>query len=356
MTLGVSIYIIFILKKTSRRPYLHLLSFGRKFPRVSHEDLAQVTGNFSDSNLIGRGSYGSVYKGKLTQAKIQVAIKVFDLEIRFADQSFVSECEALRTIRHRNLLPILTACSTIDNSGNDFKALIYEFMQNGNLDTWLHQKRGSVAPELLGLAQRISIGVGIADALAYLHHYCGRPIVHCDLKPTNILLDDDMTAHLGDFGIANLVVDSRSIAVGHSECSSSLAVRGTIGYIAPEYAQTVHASTYGDVYSFGVVLLEMIIGKRPTDSMFEGGLTIINFVERAFPDQVLHIIAAHLQEECKGFVKTTEATENEVHRCVLSLVQVGLACTRPLPRERMSMREVAVNLHAIRRSYVAAIK
>ncbi|CAN6252316.1 unnamed protein product [Urochloa humidicola] len=356
MTLGVSIYIIFILKKTSRRPYLHLLSFGRKFPRVSHEDLAQVTGNFSDSNLIGRGSYGSVYKGKLTQAKIQVAIKVFDLEIRFADQSFVSECEALRTIRHRNLLPILTACSTIDNSGNDFKALIYEFMQNGNLDTWLHQQRGSVAPELLGLAQRISIGVGIADALAYLHHDCGRPIVHCDLKPTNILLDDDMTAHLGDFGIANLIVDSRSITVGHSECSSSLSVRGTIGYIAPEYAQTVHASTYGDVYSFGVVLLEMIIGNRPTDSMFEGGLTIINFVERAFPDQVLHIIDVHLQEECKSFVKATEAIENEVHRCVLSLVQVGLACTRALPRERMSMREVAANLHAIRRSYVKAIK
>ncbi|CAO2046582.1 unnamed protein product [Urochloa humidicola] len=356
MTLGVSIYTIFILRKTSRRPYLLLHSFGKKFPRVSHKDLAQVTGNFSDSNLIGRGSYGSVYKGKLTQAKIQVAIKVFDLEIRFADQSFVSECEALRTIRHRNLLPILTACSTIDNSGNDFKALIYEFMENGNLDTWLHQKRGSVAPKLLGLAQRISIGVGIADALAYLHHDCGRPIVHCDLKPTNILLDDDMTAHLGDFGIASLIVDSRSIAVGHSGCSSSLSVRGTIGYIAPEYAQTVHASTYGDVYSFGVVLLEMIIGKRPTDSMFEGGLTIINFVERAFPDQVLHIIDAHLQEECKGFVKETEATENEVHRCVLSLVQVGLACTRPLPRERMSMREVAVNLHAVRRSYVAAIK
>ena len=162
-----------------------------------------------------------------------MAIKVFDLDMRFADSSFVSECEALRIIRHRNLVPILTACSTIDNSGNDFKALIYEFMPNGNLDTWLHRKRGGVASKLLGLAQRLSIGVGIADAIAYLHHDCGRPIVHCDPKPTNILLDDDMNAHLGDFGIASLVVDSRSTAVGHSGCSSSLAVRGTIGYIAP---------------------------------------------------------------------------------------------------------------------------
>jgi len=100
----------------------------------------------------------------------------------------------LRTIRHRNPLPILTAYSTIDNNGNDFRALIYEFMPNGNLDVWLHQKRGSIAPKLFGLAQRLSIGVGMADALAYIHHDCGRAIVHCDLKPTNILLDDDMNA------------------------------------------------------------------------------------------------------------------------------------------------------------------
>jgi len=89
MSIGMSIYIIFLLKKTSRRPHLVLLSFGKKFPRVSYKDLAQATGNFSESNLIGRGSYGSVYRGKLTQAKIQVAIKVFDLEIRFEDKSFV---------------------------------------------------------------------------------------------------------------------------------------------------------------------------------------------------------------------------------------------------------------------------
>ncbi|CAN6252319.1 unnamed protein product [Urochloa humidicola] len=355
-SLGMSIYVIFHGKKAQRRPYLLLLSFGKKFPRVSYKDLAQATVDFSEFNLVGRGSYGSVYRGKLTQAKIEVAIKVFDLETRFADKSFISECESLRTIRHRNLLPILTACSTIDNNGNDFKALIYEFMPNGNLDTWLHQKRGGVAPKLLGLAQRLNIVVGMADAMAYLHHDCGRPIIHCDLKPTNILLDDDMNAHLGDFGIASLVVDCRSIAFGYSGFRSSYAIRGTIGYIAPEYAQTVHASTSGDVYSFGVVLLEMIIGKRPTDSMFEGGLSITSFVERNFPDEVLHIIDPHLQEECKGFTKETVATETDVHRCMLSLLQVALGCTRPFPRERMNMREVAINLNAIRKTYVAAIK
>ena len=123
-----------------------------------------------------------------------------------------------------------------------------------------------------------------------------------------------------------------------------------------EYAQSVHASTCGDVYSFGIVLLEMITGKRPTDSKFEGELSIANFVERNFPDQVLRIIDAHLQEECKGSNKAIVATENKAYRCVLSLVQVALACTLRLPRERMSMREVAINLHAIRKSYVTTTK
>jgi len=172
MSLGLSIYVIFLGKKAPRRPHLLFLSFGKKFPRVSYKDLAQATECFSEFNLVGRGSYGSVYRGMLTQAKIEFAIKVFNLETRFADRSFISECESLRTIRHGNLLPILTACSTVDNNDNNFKALIYEFMLNGNLDTWLHQKHGGVDPKLLGLAQRLSIGVGMVDALAYLHHDC----------------------------------------------------------------------------------------------------------------------------------------------------------------------------------------
>lgn len=142
----------------------------------------------------------------------------------------MAECEALRSIQHRNLLPIITACSTVDSNGNVFKALVYEFMPNGNLDTWLHHKGDGKDPKHLGLAERINIAVNIADALDYLHHDCGRPTVHCDLKPSNILLNEDMDALLGDFGIARFYVDSHLASPGSI---SSIGVKGTIGYIAP---------------------------------------------------------------------------------------------------------------------------
>lgn len=233
VSLTVLIYLTCLAKRTSRRTDLLLLSFGKQFPRVSYKDLAQATGKFSESNLIGRGSYSSVYRAKLAPTKLQVALKVFDLEVRCADKSFLSECEVLRSIRHRNLLPVLTACSTIDNSGNAFKALIYEYMPNGNLNMWLHKQFASVASKCLSLAQRVNIAVDIANALSYLHHECERSIVHCDLKPTNILLDDDMNAYLGDFGISNLVIESRVTSLGHSSPNSSIGLKGTIGYIAP---------------------------------------------------------------------------------------------------------------------------
>uniref|UniRef100_J3LES2 Receptor kinase-like protein Xa21 n=1 Tax=Oryza brachyantha TaxID=4533 RepID=J3LES2_ORYBR len=355
LSLTVLIYLIYLVKKTSRRPYLSLLSFGKQFPRVSYKDLAQATRNFSQSNIIGKGSYGSVYRAKLTLAKIQVAIKVFDLQVKSADRSFISECEILRSIRHRNLLPILTACSTIDHNGNDFKALIYEYMPNGCLDMWLH-KNVSVASKYLSLAQRVSIAVDVANALSYLHHECERSIVHCDLKPTNILLDDDMNAYLGDFGISSLILESRFTSHGHPCPNSSIGLKGTIGYIAPDYTQCGRASTCGDVYSFGIVLLEMLIGKRPTDPMFENELNIVNFVEKNFPKQIPQIIDARLQEECKGLNQAITEQGDCFYVCLLSVAEVALSCTHLIPKERMTIREIAIKLHAIRTSYAEAIK
>ncbi|XP_037489264.1 receptor kinase-like protein Xa21 [Triticum dicoccoides] len=334
------------------RMQLSLPSSDEQFPKVSYKDLAQATENFTVSNLIGRGSCGSVYRAKLNQKQMVVAVKVFDLDMQGADKSFISECKALRNIRHRNLLPILTACSTIDNRGRDFKALIYKFMPNGNLDTWLHPTGDGKTPKQLDLSQRMKIAVDIADALQYIHHDCESPIVHCDLKPSNILLDYDMTARLGDFGIARFYIKSKSAAAGGSSSMGTITLKGTIGYIAPEYAGGSYLSTSGDVYSFGIVLLEMLTGRRPTDPMFCEGLDIVNFVKRNFPDQILCILDASLRGECQDCSQDNLEGENEVHRCLLSLLKVALSCASQDPNERMNMREAATELHAIDTSYV----
>eukprot|EP00267_Zea_mays_P054940 XP_020408222.1 receptor kinase-like protein Xa21 isoform X2 [Zea mays] len=277
---------------------------------------------------------------------MEVAVKVFDLEMRGAERSFLSECEALRSIQHRNLIPIITACSIVGT----FKALIFEFMSNGNLDTWLRHKGDEEATRCLGLTQRINIVVNIADALDYLHHGCGRPTVHCDLKPSNILLDDDMNALLGDFGIASFYYDFET---KWTCSSSSIGIKGTIGYIPPEYGVGGHASTCGDVYSFGIVLLEILTSKRPTDPMFEDGLNIINFVENNFPNQIFQVIDAHLLEECRNSTQGNNLVqENEIYQCLVDLLQLALSCICPLPSERLNMKQVASRMHEIKKHHI----
>jgi Leucine-rich repeat (LRR) protein len=241
MSLLLLVYFLVLEKKTSRRAHQSQLSFGEHFEKVTYNDLAQATRDFSESNLIGRGSYGTVYSGKLKESKTEVAVKVFDLEMQGAERSFLAECEALRSIQHRNLLPIITACSTVDTVGNVFKALIYELMPNGNLDKWIHHKGDEAVPKRrLSLTQRIAVVVSVADALDYLHHDCGRPTVHCDLKPSNILLDDDMNALLADFGIARLYADPQLTFAGSI---SSIGIKGTIGYIPPGIYIYIHGFT-----------------------------------------------------------------------------------------------------------------
>jgi receptor kinase-like protein len=176
------------------------------YPLVSYAQLVKATNGFSTSNLLGSGSFGTVYKGELGNQADEgikhVAVKVLKLRTPGAVKSFVAECEALRNLRHRNFVKIITVCLSIDNIGSDFKAIVYDFMPNGTLDCWLHPDTDEQAElKFLNLLQRVTILLDVAFSLDYLHNHGPEPVVHCDLKSSNVLLDADMVAHVGDFGL-----------------------------------------------------------------------------------------------------------------------------------------------------------
>ncbi|XXG58659.1 hypothetical protein AAC387_Pa04g0915 [Persea americana] len=203
----------------------------KSYLQVTYGELFKATDGFLLSNLIGEGSYSSVYMGIINLMEMIVAIKILNLQQRRASKSFTAECRALSSNCHRNIVRVLTVCSSIDFSGNDFKALILEYMSNGSLDSWLHQNANDYHQlRFVRLIQRLNVAIDIACALDYLHHQCPTTILHCDLKPSNVLLDDDMVAHVGDFGLARILSDD----INDSRTqSNSLAIRGSIGYVAP---------------------------------------------------------------------------------------------------------------------------
>ncbi|KAL5719959.1 non-specific serine/threonine protein kinase [Ranunculus cassubicifolius] len=318
--------------------------------RVSFIDLHRATNGFSSGNLIGTGRYGFVYKGMHRQGEL-IAVKVLNLIERGALKTFLAECEALRVIRHRNLLKIITVCSSVDFHGNDFKALIYELMHNGSLESWLH--RGTEIEgeaSYLTFHQRLNIAIDIASALDYLHNHYGDPVIHCDLKPGNVLLGDDLTAHVGDFGLAKfLSLTSSSIATD----SSSISIRGTTGYIPPEYGVGAKVSTQGDVYSYGILLLEMFTGKRPTDLIFKDGLTLHEYSHLALPEHVMEIIDIDVLSE---FHDGTTAILDQLKESLISILRIGVACSMDLMTERMNIETAFRELNSIKRNFSQSLR
>ncbi|KAA8527983.1 hypothetical protein F0562_035148 [Nyssa sinensis] len=244
-----------------QRPSMHPITAPSPLsglPEFSHlgwghwftlRDLEVATNRFSKEKVIGEGGYGVVYQGRLINGT-PVAVKKLLNDLGQAEKEFRVEAEAIGHVRHKNLVRLLGYC--IEGT---HRMLVYEYVNNGNLEQWLHgamRQRGHLTWEA-----RMKVLLGTAKALAYLHEAIEPKVVHRDIKSSNILIDDDFNAKISDFGLAKL------LGAGKSHITTR--VMGTFGYVAPEYANSGLLNEKSDVYSFGVVLLEAITGRDPVD-------------------------------------------------------------------------------------------
>eukprot|EP00257_Ricinus_communis_P026958 XP_025014372.1 putative receptor-like protein kinase At3g47110 [Ricinus communis] len=345
-------------------------------PMMSYSDIRLATDNFSAKNLIGKGGFGSVYKGIFRNFKNEsdirepvLAVKVLDLQQNKAARSFEAECETLRNVRHRNLVKVITSCSSIEHTGEEFKALVMEYMSRGNLDKWLYEDEESGL--CLTLLQRLNIAIDIASAMDYLHNDCEPPILHCDLKPENVLLDHDMVAHIADFGLARFASQNSS--------SRTIELRGSIGYIAPEYGLGGSASTSGDVYSFGILLLELFIAKKPTNVMFQEGLSLNSFAMRINENHVTEIADPRLfkndgifspeststttnsyssDHDIKRNSNSSSCSSNPVEKgeeVIAAAIRVGLSCASHSAKDRLTMRAALSKLQKIKKNILEIV-
>ncbi|PHT35572.1 hypothetical protein CQW23_23272 [Capsicum baccatum] len=295
--------------------------------RISYYELEQATEGFSESKLLGSGSFSKVYKGILTDGTL-VAAKVFNVELEGAFKSFDTECEVLRNLRHRNLTKVITSCSN-----PDFKAVILDYMTNGTLEKWLYSHNF-----FLDIMQRLDTMIDVASAMVYLHNGYTTTVVHCDLKPSNVLLDQEMVGHVSDFGIAKLL--------GAEETFVQTRTIATIGYIAPEYGQDGIVSTRCDVYSFGILMMETFTRMKPSDELFSGDLSLRSWVADFFPSGIHQVVDANLVQP------GDERTDRKM-QCLLSIMKLALSCTVVTPDARISMEDALSTLKKTRLQFVS---
>ncbi|KAG8644304.1 rust resistance kinase Lr10 isoform X3 [Manihot esculenta] len=277
--------------------------------RYSYKDIRKMTGGFKDK--LGEGGFGSVYKGTLRSGHF-AAIKMLS-KSNTNGQDFINEVATIGRIHHTNVVQLIGFCAE-----GSKRALIYDFMPNGSLDKYMCSHQGSIS---LSWDKLYEISLGVAHGIEYLHQGCDVQILHFDIKPHNVLLDENFIPKISDFGLARLYATNDSI-------KSLTEARGTIGYMAPElfYRNIGHVSYKADVYSFGMLLLEMAGKRNGSNAMAE------HSSENYFPFWVY-------DEVSKGKVVTT-GDESESNRIAKKMVMVGLLCIQMKPSNRPPMNKV----------------
>ncbi|XP_060192882.1 cold-responsive protein kinase 1-like isoform X1 [Lycium barbarum] len=277
----------------------------------SFSELQLATNNFQQTNKIGRGGFGTVYKGTLKNGK-EIAVKTLAAESRQGLREFLNEIETISNVRHPNLVEIVGCCA----DGNN-RILVYEYLENRSLDRALFGSRTSINLEW---DKRATICLGTAQGLAYLHEELVPHIVHRDIKASNILLDKDYTPKIGDFGLAKLFPDS----ITHI----STKIAGTTGYLAPEYVLGGQLTMKADVYSFGVLILETVSGRSSSSSIWQSDkMSLLEWAWQLYQDgKMLELV----DEELDDF------PEKEVVR----YMKVALFCTQANANRRPMMSQV----------------
>ncbi|KAI3755998.1 hypothetical protein L1987_55809 [Smallanthus sonchifolius] len=276
----------------------------------------------SEANVIGTGGAGKVYRIGVGPPRGFVAVKRIWNNKKLdqnLENEFTSEVQILGSIRHSNIVKLL-CCLSSQNS----KLLVYEYLVHQSLHRWLHGKKRKSEPGLvpgfvLDWPRRLQIAIGAAQGLCYMHHDCSPPIVHRDVKSSNILLDSEFNAKIADFGLAKILEKPKP---GEGGMSS---IVGSLGYFAPEYAYTTRINERIDVYSFGVVLLELVTGREPNEG--EGDLNLAEWAWKHYGED--DSVIGALDPEINGYMEEMS-----------TVFKLGLICTSTLPSSRPSMKDV----------------
>ncbi|KAB1211092.1 Protein NSP-INTERACTING KINASE 1 [Morella rubra] len=279
--------------------------------RFHFRELQVATNHFSSKNILGKGGFGNVYKGVLSDGTVVAVKRLKDGNATGGEIQFQTEVEMISLAVHRNLLRLYGFCMTPTE-----RLLVYPYMSNGSVASRLKGK------PVLDWGTRKSIALGAARGLLYLHEQCDPKIIHRDVKAANILLDDYCEAVVGDFGLAKLL--------DHQDSHVTTAVRGTVGHIAPEYLSTGQSSEKTDVFGFGILLLELITGQRALEfgkAANQKG-AMLDWVKKIHQEKQLEML---VDKDLKSNYDRIELEE---------MVQVALLCTQYLPGHRPKMSEV----------------